>query len=45
MFYHGFSIVFHFYYIINDLNEAYQQALETMEDGTFKKLKLAEFKP
>lgn len=34
-----------FYYIINDLNEAYQQALETMEDGTFKKLKLAEFKP
>lgn len=31
-----------FYYIINDLNEAYQKALESLEDGTYKKMNLAE---
>ncbi len=33
-----------FYYIINDINESYQKALEVLEDGTYKKLNLAEFK-
>ncbi|MGB0165523.1 MAG: S41 family peptidase [Luteibaculum sp.] len=33
-----------FYFIINDMNESYLKALEVLENGTYGKMNLAEFK-